>query len=182
MKKNIYNLSGYFTFVLTNEYSGIDKLLQQIFDDCWKSYITNIIVVAQFENGSKCLIYTYFPYSEKHCNFVIPKVLHHFTLANMSSMNSMSASQIFPPKIQNMFGCPVSVAGFMFEPYIILSKLSNGNYFTDGIDGNILQILGKKINFTPVIKLVPNDLRGGFIFPNGTMIGSFKMVKILSTI
>lgn len=177
LNSNIFDFGGYFTLVLTIENVNIDILLQKIFDDCWKSYITNIIVVVQFENGSKSSIYTYFPFTENHCNFIVPKTLHHYTISNMSALNQLRASDIFPDKMKNLFRCPIAVAEFMFEPYMILEKLQNGTYFTDGIDGNILAILGKKINFTPAIKIVPNNLRGGFIFPNGTMIGSFKMVS-----
>lgn len=148
--------------------------MDKIFTDCWHLYITNVIVVTSIMNDKKCSIYTYYPFSKYFCGKVIPAIINYVE----NNLFQYNDKELFSEKMENLYGCPVTVATFHTEPHMILSKSSNTEraYDTDGIDGIVLRVLSQIINFKPIIKIPADGKMRGSAYENGTKTGSMRMV------
>ncbi|XP_043949026.1 uncharacterized protein LOC108023785 [Drosophila biarmipes] len=85
---------------------------------------------------------------------------------------------IFPARLKNLHGCPLSVIVWDIPPYMkVFWDRSDPMDRLDGLDGKLMRILAYKMNFT--LKLIPNEpagLLGGSSFLNGTLTGAYKML------
>lgn len=70
--------------------------------------------------------------------------------------------------------CQIKIATIDTPPFMTILK-TKGNYFVDGIDGQLLSLLSERMNFTSVI-LVPDDNLWGSVYVNGTSSGCAKLI------
>lgn len=129
-----------------------DSSSKTVLEDCWKLYITNVIVLVSIEIKTRTAVYTYFPFTIHNCETVAPVILNYFK-HNAFQYNDVD---FFPPKLNNMYKCPLRVATSEEMPYMFLIPQANGTIYTDGIDGIIFRVLSQRLNFTPVL-LIPSD-------------------------
>lgn len=167
-----FDYTGFYTIVLTENQRDQYNILTNILRDCWLRHITNVIVLVSIDTQRRTAIYTYFPYTQFHCEAVAPVILNYF-LANNTFLYHET---FFPPKTNNMHGCKLAVATYNLVPFMFLTKLENSTIYTDGIDGIVFRVLSQRLNFTPTIIVPPNNQMRGEIWPNGTMTGSMKLV------
>lgn len=173
MTDKTFDFTGYFTIVLTENLRNQYDIITKTFEDCWQLHITNVIFLVTIDVQRKTAIYTYFPYTQFHCESVAPVILNYF-IANNSFL--YATSPLFPSKTRNLHRCPLTVATFTFIPYIFLEKYKNGTIYIDGIDGITFRVLGQRLNFTPIILVPPNNEMRGKIYANGTMTGAMLLV------
>lgn len=127
------------------------------------------------KHNEKCAIYTYYPFSKYLCAKVIPAIINYFENESFQ----YNDTELFSEKMENLYGCPVTVATFHTEPHMMLSKSKNAEravYDTDGIDGIILRVLSQLINFKPIIKIPQDGKMRGSAYANGTKTGAMRMV------
>lgn len=122
-----------------------------VLEDCWSLYITNVIVVATIEIKTRAAIYTYFPFTIYHCEAVTPIISNYFI-----DNSFFYKADFFPPKLKNLYKCPLRVATIEEIPYMFLIPNKNGSIYTDGIDGIIFRVLSQRLNFTPIL-LIPSE-------------------------
>lgn len=105
------------------------------------------MILVPSQNYTKILLYTFFPYSEEHCEEVTP-ILHNSFQNNSFELSSPH----FPQKFGNFHQCPLVMAAYPISPYIILSGSENGTNYPGGIAGIIYMELSKKLNFTSIVQ------------------------------
>lgn len=136
------DFNGYFTIVLTERNANTNEIVQQILNECWEVYITNVVIISIDENAGTCAIFAYFPFTENYCEQVIPVMYNHFINETLSF--EIVRKELFPEKLKNMFGCPITVATFHRMPSM---DLNNPQSYPNGIDGILLQIISQSMNF-----------------------------------
>lgn len=171
MNETIYDYTGYYTIVLTETSRYQYDTITMILRDCWALHITNVIVLVAIHPQARAAVYTYFPFTQFHCEAVAPVILNYF-VQNRFAYNA----PLFPRKALNLFGCPLLVAAYDILPFMILTLRPDGSYYTDGIDGILVRVLSQKLHFRPVVRLPPNHQGRGELDPNGTSWGALKMV------
>lgn len=151
MDDSIFDYAGYYLIVLTQYSSKSEQseVVLKILSDCWSKYIVNVNIIAPFETYAKAIIYTYFPFTQSHCEQVIPVDVNFFI--NNSLTNN---SQIFADKLENMHKCEIIVSLAQFQPFTIVKWKPNGDYLIDGIDGHILGVISDMMNFTTTVKYI----------------------------
>lgn len=148
MTVDTYDYTGFYTIVLTEYTDDLLKTIGKILKDCWSLYIANANILSPTQDYQTVHLYTYFPYTSEHCGGVVPMIYDHFV--NGSFVQNIT---IFPNKLDNLFECPLVISTYNFPPLVILKPQSNGTYFLDGIEGTVLRVIAKRMNFTPVVAL-----------------------------
>lgn len=140
-------------------------------------------------------IFTYFMQERYNINVVIlvPRLhgvqafnVRPYTPTSCSSLEPVEIDikdgdlwDVFPRRLKNLHGCPLSVIVWDIPPYMRINwKSSDPMDGLDGLDGLLLRIVARKMNFT--LKLIPNEpngLIGGSSFMNGTFTGAYKMLR-----
>lgn len=110
-----------------------------------------MIVLATIEIKTRTAVYTYFPYTIYHCEAVAPIISNYFIHGSF-----MYEEDFFPPKLNNLYKCPLHVATIKEIPYMFLIPQANGTIYTDGIDGILFRVLSQRLNFTPVL-IIPSE-------------------------
>ncbi|CRK94937.1 CLUMA_CG008428, isoform A [Clunio marinus] len=90
------------------------------------------------------------------------------------SVDKWIVKNYFQHKNFHMKGCPLNVATFSYEPFMIIKKDGNDELTLDGIEGTLLNVLSEKMNFTPKITLV--EEKRGFLYDNGSASGAMEIV------
>jgi hypothetical protein len=75
----------------------------------------------------------------------------------------------FPKKLDNFYGCPLSVVTFKNPPFMFFEVDKNGAVTVDGIDGIVLRVLAQQLNFNVTMYAHPDAW--GRIYDNGTVTG-----------
>lgn len=154
---------GYFTIVLTSVPKNYVDVVTKIFEDCWRLYIINVNVVTYDPHNDKIsYMLTYFPYTPSHCGQVSPVIT-----AVIRQNTGVSHAKIFPRKVNNFYGCNLTVGTFEIPPYIILKKQNDGRYLLDGFEGVMSRVLSQRLNFSLVAKL-SEERWGKFDWENST--------------
>lgn len=174
MSEENFDFTGYYTILLTGSARNHYDTITQILSDCWELYITNVVVLVALKIQHKTAIYTYFPFTQFHCEKVTPVIINYYLAATDSFL--FGDNSFFPPKTQNMFQCPILIATCHTNPYMLIRRHANGSIYLDGIEGLAIRHMSQQLNFQPTIVIPPNNERGGRIYKNGTAIGSIGMV------
>lgn len=144
MRIGKFDINGYHVIVLTNPIEDSYESINRIFSMCWKNYVTNVVILIPAQNYDKILLYTFFPYSEKHCEEVKPVLQNYFE--NDSFKHSLSH---FPQKCMNFHQCPLRVFVKHRVPYMITDEV-NGILHVDGIEAVLLEELSRRLNFNSI--------------------------------
>lgn len=159
--KNCFDHSGYYTIVLTQRTTEPYNLLKQIFQELWFLHIVNVNVLS-FENADAgTSVFTFFPYSEEFCDDVRPVLWDYF----VDDHFTLNDGALFARKLDNFHGCSLSMATFHSPPYMLLNGIENGTTPArlEGIEGLLFDVLAQKLNFRPVITILPG------VFPNASL-------------
>lgn len=140
-----FHYAGFFTIILTQHMRQTE--ITRIFHDCWKHHMINVNVLRFEEADYQVHIYTFFPYSPNHCEYIESTYL--FSMGN----NSISMkNDMFPNKLRDFFNCPLLLATYSVPPYMILERLADGTYITKGIEGKLYHELAATLNFHPMVR------------------------------
>ncbi|EDW53659.1 uncharacterized protein LOC6620242 [Drosophila sechellia] len=154
-----------------------------------------VLLTSQPERPIMTKIFTYFMQERYNINVVIlaPRLqgvlafnVRPYTPTSCLSLDPVETDikdgdlwDVFPSRLKNLHGCPLSVIVWDIPPYMRINwKSSDPMDGLDGLDGRLLRIVARKMNFT--LKLIPNEpngLIGGSSFINGTFTGAYKMLR-----
>lgn len=168
-----YDYSGYYLMILTAPQAIDPQSMQKMFSDLWESNIVNVILVmTNHPKNDDLLLYTYFPYAENECEHAQPVLLHRlspFTMLHPSV-------ELYPTKLSNFHGCPIRVATFDYPPYTMLESDGSNRRKLRGMEGDMLQMISKALNFSIELVEVAGLDKWGEIYGNGSFSGAVKMV------
>lgn len=137
----------------------------KVFDLFWEMYVININIITPDDSQSGVAIYTYFPFQENSCEQINFRKLDARIEGDLNGRNLPH----FPPKLFNLFGCPLRIATYDLTPMVMIKENKNGTKYLDGIEGKLMTSLSRRMNFQ--IQLVqPNcpGVRRGVLFENET--------------
>lgn len=138
--------NGQFLIAIPNSEANNDSTISKILSDCWSLYITKVDVLVPNDSYNGIFLYTYYPFTEVHCEQAEPFVYNYFENDSFVAHKSH-----FPFKLANLHRCPLRVSTFDLPPHMILIEFANGTIYTDGIEGITLRVLSQRMNFTPII-------------------------------
>lgn len=118
----------------------------------WEFKLLNVAIVRKNQNESFD-IYTYDPYTESNCER--PGQLNLLDVWNVTWKNFHYNNDLFPltKKLKNLNGCKLICFAKTRPPDSIVKEMENHTWKLQGIGGNLLEEVRKRINFTPIIKV-----------------------------
>ncbi|XP_065208097.1 uncharacterized protein LOC135836938 [Planococcus citri] len=118
----------------------------------WEFKLMNIAILKKNPNTSFD-IYTYDPYTESNCNR--PGPLDLLDTWNSTHRYFRLNSDLFPltKKLKNLHGCELVCFAKTRPPDAIVKEIGNNTWELDGIGGQLMEEVRKRINFTPVIQV-----------------------------
>ncbi|BFG02459.1 uncharacterized protein DMAD_01954 [Drosophila madeirensis] len=132
-------------------------------------YNLNVLLLLAHMERSTLQAFAFLPYTAGSCASTEPVEL---------PQREWRLREMFPYRLGNMHGCPLSVIVWPIAPYMHLHwEQPRGVDQVEGLDGLLLKLMANKMNFT--IQLLPNEppeLVGGSSYLNGTMTGAYRML------
>ncbi|XP_017051822.1 uncharacterized protein LOC108095292 [Drosophila ficusphila] len=129
----------------------------------------NINVLVLVPDLEEVRAFNVWPYTPKSCMNLEPVEV---------DIKEAGLFDIFPRRLKNLHGCPLSVIVWDIPPYMKVHwDREDPLRRLEGLDGKLIRLMAGKMNFT--IELVPNEpagLIGGASFLNGTQTGAYKML------
>lgn len=145
-----YNYQGYY-FIVIGFYK--DEDLKKVFEHLFRKFILNAhILVLNNKNRKEVLIYTNFPFKENNCRKMKPIIWNIFKNGKLTDKKI-----VFPNKVENLNGCTIEIAVFDRPPFIFYKTINNKTTIS-GIEGQLLNSISKKINFTLDVTIVKDKL------------------------
>lgn len=164
-----YDPSGYYLIVIS-EPDPPDDTVENVLIHLWKLQLVNVNVIL--ERSGHILVYIYFPYREGHCRKIRPKLLFNLTTTGWDS----SQVVFYWNRLRNFYGCTLFGGTFEAKPYTIYRGMrSDGSFQVSGFEGDLMQVLADKLNFTLRWKNSPEQW--GFARPMGNSTGLMKMAQ-----
>ena len=146
--------------------------LNEIFEILWTNRLLNVNVLIQ-DQPQVWTLYTFMPYQNGCSNLTAIKI-ESFTLSNYTKNSNVGKNQLFPKKLKNFNQCPLKVTSAYKDPFVMRSESPTKNNKIEGIEIDIIQEISKSLNFTVVFRWGDH----GSIFPNNTMTGNLKLVRM----
>lgn len=147
--------------------------MQKIFELMFTMY-NALDVNIMVTNSKKVEIYTIYPYAFGKCGSTRPVLLHSCSGDGQRTRQK----GFFLSKYQNMNLCSLKTPAAHLPPFIILKKPFMGAESLTGIDGEILKIISRKLNFSIALNSHSYDV-GGTVYDNGTSTGIYELVSFL---
>jgi hypothetical protein len=157
MTSDYFDYKGYYLIVLTTKTDNQQQIMQVLFSCMWRLHIVNVNVIMQNPDYEKAVMYTNYPFTRFNCEGVYPVVLNQFDDDHFSDPKK----PIFPHKLGDFHKCPLTVATFNNPPFVMLEQQMDGSYSYNGIEGILLTVLAKILNFTPKLVVPENQLEWG---------------------
>jgi hypothetical protein len=165
----VWEVSGNFVIVFTEVDEEIYENMEKIFQAFWSKYIVNVVIMyASHANITEVMVYTYFPYTPKHCENTTPILLNQY-----SRDKFLMDVPYFPQKLDNFHRCKIFLVTFINPPFMFFNKIGD-KYTVDGIEGKILVTLQSKLNMR--LKMFVDPGNHGRTFKNGTVTGNKKNI------
>lgn len=172
---NYIHRNGYFLLVYTGSQSDRLKSIEEIFKRLFHLYVINVNVLLMV--GKYAQIYTYFPFTPRKCHSSDAEFHISFRGIETSSNYTIDKT-IFPGKVDNMYGCGMTILTWTYAPYVKVERDDNGNFLSlHGVEGSVISYLSQLMNFTIEI-IEPTIKEAGEIFPNGTITGAIEKVSL----
>ncbi|XP_052849961.1 uncharacterized protein LOC128260767 [Drosophila gunungcola] len=131
-------------------------------------YNINVVILVPSLQGVRG--FNVLPYTAESCKSTEPVEI---------DLKDSHIRDLYPERLKNLHGCPLSVIVWDIPPYMTVHwERSDPLTMLEGLDGRLLRILARKMNFT--LKLIPNEpagLIGGSSYMNGTFTGAYKMLR-----
>ena len=156
-KSNFFNRNGFFLIIAQN-CSNIDA--ENIFKVSWQSFIVNINILCRDNNTT--MVKTFFPFTETSCGNTTSITLNQTT------------DNLFPEKLNNLFGCPIKLSTFFYPPITMRESLSNGSFRFFGSEMDLAFGLANALNFTINMTYITQLGSPGLLLDNGTATGILK--------
>ncbi|XP_039430296.1 uncharacterized protein LOC120413502 isoform X1 [Culex pipiens pallens] len=159
---------GRFLFVMTSA-DRVEKVtLHSMFSTLWSNNIVNVLVITK--QYGEILMYSYFPYSADHCEYTEPVLVDRWD-SGWDNIN------LFPNKLENLYGCPMRIASFDYPPFTMIARNScSGELRLIGYEGFLIDTIARKFNFSVELVVPEGNPQWGVIENNTALSGAFKMI------
>lgn len=163
-----FNYHGRYLIILIKNPENIQLDIQKIFHDLWSIHIVNVDVLQMSPDENVAELYTFFPYTSVNCSEVHPVLWKTFQNGQFVGPESF-----YPKKMANLHQCSLKVVTFN-NNFITVTNTSKG-LETVGLDGEILKVLAKEMNFSIAYTLL-GPFSWGNVYPNGSSNGAINYV------
>ncbi|XP_055611349.1 uncharacterized protein LOC129757958 [Uranotaenia lowii] len=172
MNYESYDLSGFYFIVIVGSIGDERaEIVGNIMNDLWKLDVFNVNVLVA--GKAQVAIFTFYPYSSTHCGSVEPILWHNF-----SSLQTIPKFDWYPNRLQTFYGCPLKGGTVDILPYSMLQlQRASTKIIHRGFEGDIIDLLKYKLNFTVQYKVPSTDELWGFIGERGKSTGLMKMIQ-----
>lgn len=165
-----WDYSGNIVVAVTLHLEDIYEVMMKIFEAFWSKHIVNVVVMFMpHASNYEVLLYTYYPFSAFYCERAVPVQLNQYR-----GNKFLNDIVYFPRKLDNFYGCQVSVVTFKNPPFMMYTQDERGLVYVDGIDGIVLRVLAQQLNFNVTIYV--NNEAWGNVHKNGTVTGEKREV------
>ncbi|XP_055611403.1 uncharacterized protein LOC129758007 [Uranotaenia lowii] len=171
---DFFSFNGFYMVVVIGEFPLFEQqsMTGEILRLMWKLYVVNVHVLFSEPKQGFVLSYTFFPFTVKFCEQVEPTVWNIYFNGRF-----LSNRKHFPSKLTNLHQCPLHVPVYTYSAFMQLEHDVQGHLTrVFGVDVRLLRYLSRKLNFSYVFHEVPDNLRFGLIYENGTATGAMQMV------
>lgn len=154
-----YDFTGRFLIV----YNGWadEEFARRVFQNLWTLQIVNVVLIGSRYNRTH--LWSYVPYSTESCAMV-----------NLISLNS--TEELYPDKTTTFHRCPFKVGSFETRPYTILDRSNKDKLKISGFEGDLLDTIKEKLNFTVQIFEPQNDEQWGYALTQNST-GLMRMIQ-----
>ncbi|XP_059223291.1 uncharacterized protein LOC131997046 [Stomoxys calcitrans] len=149
-KTGNYNLSYNLMHISTITTFDVD-VITKVFAHLYRLSILNVALLVNLLEEDIIMV-TYFPFTPDKCHSIKPVIVNRYDPIQHQWVHK----NYFPPKVRNLYGCPLTCAAWNEFPYINLEYNSNGNDVTKykGFEGKLLQFLAESLNFTTKVYIL----------------------------
>lgn len=174
-----FHLNQQFLIVVTKSVQNISVELQNIFGIVFNLGLLNVNVLVGDKDSLLMSLHFYEPYTQD-CHSISIHEIGKFSQENYTSQLNVSFMELFPPKALKFRNCPLYIAVYSVEPFVIINQPFNGSSNTsyEGIDVVIINKISKNLNLVPKYMQPPDNMGRGIAFKNGTATGTIKMVNM----
>lgn len=142
--------------------------LRHMLEYCWKKHVLNVVIVYinDFEEDSRnyVVVMMYNPFSGVFVNHIVCQCKWYICDVNNQPLN------LFPDKLQNIYGYVLKACGYVLEPYLIIQNTTNGTKL-EGLDWMFHESFSKHLNFTYEVSLEHSTV--GLKLDNGSWTEAF---------
>lgn len=157
MRRAVVDYDGYYLLVLTEVPPDHPNVINRIFRDCWAVHLINVYVLAPIEYPTVGItMFTFFPFTETHCNQVYPVVVNHYHNGAFTAKLN-----VFADKFKNMHKCNLFVAMSHYLPFTTLRTDDGNRSALAGIEGMLLDVIAHSMNFSYTVLYIPSKLGSG---------------------
>lgn len=167
------------TFVIDGFYlmifvEGPESQLSEITKLLWSIFVFNIDFLdtgSSANNVQEVNLWTFIPFAscnsdfchKRKCGDTTPKVINQFISGSFQSHDSGhdGADKHFPEKISNLHQCPVKIVTFNAPPMMMIQYSSGDKrkFRLAGVDGEMIALLSKQLNFTIDLHHISDNIR-----------------------
>ncbi|KPU75073.1 uncharacterized protein Dana_GF28132 [Drosophila ananassae] len=136
------DLDYYFIFLQARD-RFIPQQKQLILDHCLNHYWLNCNVMIQTAQV-EVLVYTFYPYTANRCQRADPVLVNQF-----DGRQWMQNGSMFPDKLDQMHGCPLTVLTWHQPPFVALHWDPNSEELqASGFEIQLLEYMSQQMNFS----------------------------------
>uniref|UniRef100_A0A182Y3V8 Ionotropic glutamate receptor L-glutamate and glycine-binding domain-containing protein n=1 Tax=Anopheles stephensi TaxID=30069 RepID=A0A182Y3V8_ANOST len=136
-----HHFHGLYTFFI--EQLADRQLLGGVMQKLWSIPIMNALVILAASDSSEYIAYSYYPYQAGlGCGLAEPRVIGRYANGAWDRLGGL-----FPDKLANLHGCPLTVATVEINPFSMV-RTENNRTVHYGIEVDIVETLAARLNFT----------------------------------
>ncbi|XP_062539195.1 uncharacterized protein LOC134207504 [Armigeres subalbatus] len=124
-----------------------EKFARKLFTALWNLQIINVVLIGYGNNETH--LWSYVPYLAGHC-------------AKVNLVSLGPSDDYYPDKTLSYHGCPFKVGSFETRPFTIMDRPTTGELRMSGFEGDLLDVLKEKFNFTARIYEPKNGQQWGY--------------------
>ncbi|XP_058127326.1 uncharacterized protein LOC131291010 [Anopheles ziemanni] len=179
--KNV-EFRGYFLLLVHSSYDASVAKIQYILKRLWDFRVHNVLLALESTSNATVVkddagggifgidLVSYTPFGPGCCGCARPYIVDRCIDGRLSN----GTAALFDRFERNLYGCQLRIAAFERPPFMQFTndtppKLS-------GIEGDLIELLSQKLNFTVTIVEPPDGHVWGRIYPNGTTNGAMKLL------
>ncbi|XP_035918008.1 uncharacterized protein LOC118516251 [Anopheles stephensi] len=164
--------SGRYLLVLTSTEQPIEW--SRLFGLLWSRHMVHVNVLLVTAN-STVRVYSYDPYSPKHCGHPIVKLVTDFP---SGSGDIRRQRNLYPRRrVTSLHNCTLRVGSFEAKPYIFLERKADGYTELGGFEGDMLRLLAHRLQFRVNVTEPLRQSQWGVMGAPGNSTGTMQLVQ-----
>lgn len=172
-----FHMSQQFLIVTAQNDAIHPEKLETFFGIVLAVGLLNVNVLIKNEDTNTWSLHFYKPF-QRNCHSIDTHEIERFSLKNYTSPLNLSRSDLYPPKLFKFHNCPLKVATFPIQPFVIIQNaVGSTSSSYDGVDVIIVNQISKTLNLVPEYFQSTDRRQRGMVFENRTATGAIKMVQ-----